>query len=211
MLFFLMGLKFELNASWLQSKYSIAWAPPVCFGLAILEMGVSQIIYLCWSETMIGHFSPFCVARMKCQCQPPDTRWLGLLNHCLTRRNWCSLLPAIQLISMCILLYHCCSHSLTRKTKSAQPKLIEEVIFWMCTDKSLGLSSEHYLEGIPQAYHGFLTINTLTCLLTNFVKEQWQMLLLCSKSTFLKHDCRWSLHRAELHFHLHGILWDMVL
>jgi hypothetical protein len=43
----------------------------------------------------------------------------------------------------------------------------------MYTDEILGLSSEHYLEGIPQGSHGLITINTSTCLLINFVKEQW--------------------------------------
>jgi hypothetical protein len=73
-----MGLTFELNASWLQSKCSTAWAPPVHFGLAILEMGVSQIIYLPWSETVLVPFSHSHVARINGISVRLDIMWLGL-------------------------------------------------------------------------------------------------------------------------------------
>jgi hypothetical protein len=54
---FLVGLGFELRASWLQSKLSTVWAiPPVYFALVILEMGVLQTVCLDWLA--LNHDAP---------------------------------------------------------------------------------------------------------------------------------------------------------
>jgi hypothetical protein len=85
----------------------------------------------------------------------------------MIRRNWCCLL----FTRILVFLYHRCSHSITRNTKWARPKLIKEDPFWMHTDDILGLSAGKHLEGIPQWSCGIRTINTCTYILTNSVRE----------------------------------------
>jgi hypothetical protein len=55
---------FELRALGMQNMYSNAWATtPVHFDLVILEIGVSQTIYLGWPWTVILPISASQVAR----------------------------------------------------------------------------------------------------------------------------------------------------
>jgi hypothetical protein len=69
LLLFLMGLEFELRASYLQSRCTTVWAtPPVHFAHVILEMGVLWVIWP-WTTILLSSASQLArIIGMSHQC-----------------------------------------------------------------------------------------------------------------------------------------------
>jgi hypothetical protein len=84
---FLMGLEFELRASHLKSRCSIAWTtPPVHFCSVYFGDGVSQTICPVWPQNMVLPISDSQIARIideSCQCLSLFIFRVGILSHFL--------------------------------------------------------------------------------------------------------------------------------